>query len=115
MPRLSIAACASLLVHAAPSPAAADQRAWLAADAPTGLQYKAGREAVVVAIVDDGFRLSHEALAGFIWQNPLEIRGNGADDDGNGFPDDVNGWDVSDGDNDVSLPYDRLEHYAHGT
>lgn len=88
---------------------------WEAVNAPTGLTAPREREPVLVAIVDDGFLLSHETIAGFIWQNPLEIPGNGVDDDGNGYADDSSGWDVSDGDNDVSPPVERLEHYAHGT
>ncbi len=70
---------------------------------------------MVVAVVDDGVRLTHRALAASIWTNPREVPGNRVDDDGNGFVDDVHGWDVSDGDSSVAPPEDRLDEYGHGT
>ena len=70
---------------------------------------------LVVAIVDDGFRLSHQDLDGFIWKNTKEQSANGIDDDGNQFVDDVHGWDISDHDNDVLPSSDRMEAYYHGT
>ncbi|HLT46708.1 MAG TPA: S8 family peptidase [Rubricoccaceae bacterium] len=45
---------------------------------------------VAVAVVDNGFQLSHPDLR--FWTNPAEVPGNGVDDDGNGYVDDVNGW-----------------------
>jgi len=73
------------------------------------------REPVVVAIVDDGVRISHRDLSGLIWDNPGEIPGNRIDDDGNGYVDDVHGWDVSDDDSNVEPPADRLAEFYHGT
>jgi hypothetical protein len=70
---------------------------------------------VVVAVVDDGVRLTHRALAASIWTNPREVPANRIDDDGNGLVDDVHGWDVSDGDSGVAPPEDRLDEYGHGT
>ena len=70
---------------------------------------------VLVAVVDDGFRLTHKELRDFIYYNPLENGINHRDDDGNGFVDDVAGWDVSDDDNDVSVPDDRRKEFYHGT
>ena len=70
---------------------------------------------ITIAIVDDGFRLSHKALQPYIYSNPNEIPGNGRDDDNNGFIDDVSGWDVSDHDNDVSVPFGRETDFYHGT
>ncbi|MCB0419784.1 MAG: S8 family serine peptidase [Bdellovibrionales bacterium] len=49
-------------------------------------------EDVVVAIVDGGFELDHPSLEENIWQNSIEIPGNGIDDDGNGYIDDIHGW-----------------------
>ena len=69
---------------------------------------------VVIAIVDDGVRISHEAIRNFIWTNPDEKPGNSIDDDGNGFVDDIRGWDVSDRDGDVAPPVFRTD-YNHGT
>lgn len=47
---------------------------------------------VVVGVIDTGLCLSHPDIQAAIWKNPLEIAGNGLDDDGNGFVDDVYGW-----------------------
>jgi len=68
-----------------------------------------------VAVVDDGFRLSHKALKNYIYTNEKEVPGNFQDDDQNGYTDDIQGWDVSDGGNDVSIPIGREDMYYHGT
>lgn len=68
-----------------------------------------------VAVVDDGFRLSHKALKNYIYTNEKEVPGNFQDDDQNGYVDDVQGWDASDGDNNVALPARREEVFYHGT
>ena len=47
---------------------------------------------VVVAIIDGGYDINHEALKGQLWTNEDEIAGNGIDDDNNGYIDDINGW-----------------------
>ncbi len=70
---------------------------------------------IIVAVVDDAFRLSHNELKDFVYKNPLEIPGNQLDDDGNNFVDDVYGWDISDNDNDVSAPEERSKDFYHGT
>jgi len=70
---------------------------------------------VKVAIVDDGFRLSHKSIKPFLRDNDKEIPGNLLDDDQNGYVDDVTGYDVSDGDADVSVPADKIDTYYHGT
>lgn len=86
-----------------------------AVNAPAGITPGNRNKTLVVAIVDDGIRITHQDLTGFIWHNPLELPGNYIDDDGNGYVDDINGWDVSDGNNDVTPPPGRLEQYSHGT
>ncbi len=73
------------------------------------------QDPIIVAVVDDAFRLSHKALKEFIYRNPLEIPGNQFDDDGNGYADDEYGWDISDNDNDVSVPDGLDKVYYHGT
>ncbi len=80
------------------------------------IQQKAGQGSVIkVAVVDDGFRLSHKALKDFVFTNEKEIPGNFQDDDQNGFTDDIHGWDISDNDNDVSIKKGSEEVYFHGT
>ena len=57
--------------------------------------YTVGSDAVVVAIIDDGFDLSKPELAGNIFVNTAEIPCNGIDDDQNGFVDDYRGYDAT--------------------
>jgi hypothetical protein len=78
---------------------------------PSGLRAK---DAVIIAIVDDGVRASHRDIQPFIWKNPQEVEGDGVDDDGNRFVDDVYGWDISDQDN-VATPPDYRDDLYHGT
>jgi hypothetical protein len=73
------------------------------------------RAPIVIAIVDDGVRVSHRDLKELIWTNQEETPGNRIDDDGNGFVDDVHGWDVSDGDPVAEPPDARLTEFYHGT
>jgi len=70
---------------------------------------------IVVAVIDDAFRLSHQDLKDFIHQNPRELAGNQLDDEGNNYVDDVYGWDISDYDPDVSPPEGQSRVYYHGT
>jgi hypothetical protein len=72
-------------------------------------------KSIVIAVIDDGFRFTHKDLKPFIYSNTKEIPGNNIDDDNNGYIDDYNGWDVSDNDNDASLPAGRESEYYHGT
>ncbi|MBX3404765.1 MAG: S8 family serine peptidase [Phycisphaeraceae bacterium] len=64
-------------------------------DAELAWNITTGTDRVVIAVIDTGVQLTHPDLAANIWTNPLEIPGNGIDDDGNGFIDDVNGWDFA--------------------
>jgi subtilisin family serine protease len=48
---------------------------------------------IVVAVIDEGIDIGHPDLKENIWFNPLEIAGDGIDNDGNGYIDDINGWD----------------------
>ena len=49
-------------------------------------------DSIVVAVVDDGFLLSHPDIN--FWKNYNEIPLNGLDDDNNGYTDDREGWDA---------------------
>lgn len=70
---------------------------------------------IVIAVVDDGVRITHKDLKHFIWENPNEVPHNGIDDDGNGMIDDIHGWDISDNNNIVFPPPSNLRKFYHGT
>lgn len=50
-----------------------------------------GDPAVIVGVIDSGVDYTHEDLGANMWVNPVEISGNGLDDDANGYIDDVHG------------------------
>ena len=70
---------------------------------------------VKVAIIDDGFLLSHTSIENFIYVNPAENPFNQIDDDNNGYINDIRGWDISDRDNDVQPNDAIIADYFHGT
>ena len=75
-----------------------------------------GSANVVIAIVDDAVRLTHQDIAPNLWVNPGEIPGNNVDDDNNGYVDDINGYDVADNDNDPNSPsWATVNDFSHGT
>jgi hypothetical protein len=90
---------------------------WYLADihAPGNMKRPSTKNKVVVAVVDDGVRITHQDLEKFIWTNPKEVPDNNIDDDGNGYVDDIHGWDVADNKNAVTPPKDRLKDFYHGT
>lgn len=63
----------------------------------------------VVAIIDSGIDLNHQALKSYIWTNPKEIPSNNMDDDHNGYVDDINGWNFVNNTNNVQ------DGFGHGT
>jgi subtilisin family serine protease len=50
----------------------------------------ANGDTIVVAVIDDGFQMTHQDLN--FWKNIGEIPNNSIDDDGNGYIDDFQGW-----------------------
>jgi subtilisin family serine protease len=76
-----------------------------------------GSANVVIAIVDNGVRTTHEDLAANLWVNTGEIPNNGFDDDFNGYTDDVNGYDLADGDGNPNPPtgISTTDAFNHGT
>ena len=70
---------------------------------------------ILIAVVDDGFLLSHKEIKDFLYRNPDETNYNGKDDDENGYIDDIMGWDVSDADNEVSVSEENKSIFYHGT
>lgn len=76
-------------------------------DGPEAWDITPGADDVVVAVLDTGVDLNHPDLAGNIWTNPLEVAGDGVDNDGNGYVDDVRGWDFA---NDDNVPQDDNGH-----
>jgi len=73
---------------------------------------------VIVALIDTGVDVQHQALQGHTWQNPGEIgtdrygqdkSHNGLDDDGNGWVDDVSGYNFAQGNAQIG------DSWGHGT
>ena len=109
-----IIACLSLTLCLV-TPAFANNWFLKSINTPTVLTLSSNNKKVVIAIVDDGVRITHQDLKDFIWVNPNEVPENSIDDDGNGWVDDVNGWDVADNNNVVYPPQARMSQYYHGT
>lgn len=82
---------------------------------PVNIEPISEKDKIVIAIVDDGVRITHQDIRNFIWNNPLETPGNGIDDDGNGYVDDYHGWDVADNNNRVTPPENSRISFYHGT
>ncbi len=78
--------------------------------APAAWDLTTGSTNLIVAVIDTGIRYSHLDLTNQMWKNPLEIAGNGMDDDNNGYVDDVFGIDAS---TDTGDPMDTDGHGTH--
>ena len=61
-------------------------------DAPEAWDISTGSPGVAVAVIDSGVDLQHSDMIPSLWTNPVEIAGDGIDNDGNGKIDDVRGW-----------------------
>lgn len=77
-----------------------------------------GNHTLKLAVLDTGIDRTHPEFADNIWSNPLEVAGDGIDNDANGYIDDTSGWDFtysapgtlrSNGDNDPT------DGHGHGT
>lgn len=82
-------------------------------DTPLAWDITQGARGTIIAVVDNGFDMTHPDLRQNFWINPDEVP-NGEDDDGNGFKDDINGYDFFDNDGDPSPGGDTFDD-AHGT
>ncbi|KXZ48485.1 hypothetical protein GPECTOR_27g655 [Gonium pectorale] len=59
-------------------------------------QLTRGSRALVVAVLDTGFDVTHPSLRDNLWTNLPELNGKpGVDDDGNGYVDDIYGFDFA--------------------
>ena len=93
------------------APLAFDQ---IGLDQAIHLPLDGAEETILVAVVDDGFSVTHPSLRGMVWRNPSEIAFNAIDDDNNGYVDDRAGWDIADMDADIAPPSGRLNAFNHG-
>jgi subtilisin family serine protease len=68
---------------------------------------------VIVAVIDSGVDYSHPDLKPNMWVNPLEIAGDGIDNDGNGIVDDIHGADFVGNGKGKGDPMDENSHGTH--
>ena len=54
--------------------------------------------AAIIAVIDSGTDLTHDALKNKKWTNPIDID-DGVDNDDNGYIDDINGWNFAENNN----------------
>ncbi len=79
-------------------------------DAPGGWDTRTSANSITIAVVDTGIRSDHEDLQANLWNNPLELAGNGIDDDQNGYIDDIFGFNFIDS---STPPEDDSGHGTH--
>lgn len=101
------------IVAALPNDAATDINWWVyRTGADRAWDITTGSRSVIIGVVDFGFNPNSPDLKNNYWTNPLEIPGNGIDDDGNGLVDDTKGWNFGTGQKDVFLGDDHGQHVA---
>lgn len=83
-------------------------------DAPEAWLRQSGRGAhsdgPIIAVLDTGVDIYHEALKPNLWTNPGEIPGDGIDNDGNGVVDDIHGYNAR---QENGFPLDENGHGTH--
>jgi subtilisin family serine protease len=62
-------------------------------DTPLAWDITQGARGTIIAVIDDGFDMTHPDLEQNFWINTGEVPGNGLDDDGNNCVDDIHGCD----------------------
>lgn len=67
---------------------------------PAAWETTSGDPKVIVAVLDNGFDLTHPDLVDAIWTNPNDAP-DGVDNDKNGLVDDVHGWNFADSNADL--------------
>lgn len=97
-----------------PNDLQASQWALTKIQAPLAWDISTGSNQVVVAIIDNAFRTTHEDLASAYYVNSAEIPNNFLDDDFNGYIDDAMGYDLADMDGNVNPPATTPD-WDHGT
>lgn len=73
----------------------------------------AGDPRIIVAVLDEGIRVTHDDLKDNLWVNPEETS-DGKDNDNNGYTDDVNGYNFAEGKSrpNASYGHDHGTHVA---
>lgn len=73
----------------------------------------AGDPRIVVAVLDEGVRVTHDDLKDNMWVNPGETS-DGKDNDDNGYTDDINGYNFAEGESrpNASYGHDHGTHVA---
>ncbi len=85
-------------------------------NAPNAWDLSKGDTNIVIAIIDDAIRITHEDIKNKIWTNYDEIPNNNIDDDNDGYIDNVHGWDLDSDDGDCNPPAGTPDaQFYHGT
>ncbi len=83
---------------------------------PEAWDIETGDSTIIIAIVDNGFDMSHIDLIDNYYINQIEKNGLiGVDDDGNGLIDDISGYDFVEDNSDPGYNTAKLSGYKHGT
>jgi subtilisin family serine protease len=94
-------------------PLATHQFALQKISAPQAWDTTTGSSNIVVGVIDQGIKNSHQDLALNMWQNPVDSSVNGVDDDANGFVDDVRGFNFVDNNFQIFSNTDEETHATH--